>query len=58
MMVRQERLLLIVELSKSFDDEAARVSYVVGAPNPVTAHLLAHSLSLRLNLGTGLMRLS
>jgi hypothetical protein len=31
---------------KSFDDQAARASYVDGAPNPVKAHLLAHSLSL------------
>src|ERR1035437_781185 len=30
---------------KSFDDQAARASYVDGAPNPVKAHLLAHSLS-------------
>src|SRR5665811_260600 len=29
---------------KSFDDQAARASYVDGAPNPVKAHLLAHSL--------------
>jgi hypothetical protein len=32
---------------KSFDDQAARASYVDGAPNPVKAHLLAHSLSGR-----------
>src|ERR1035437_7396212 len=31
---------------KSFDDQAARASYVDGAPNPVKAHLLAHSLSV------------
>src|ERR1019366_1225904 len=30
---------------KSFDDQAARAAYVGGAPNPVTARLLAHSLS-------------
>lgn len=30
---------------KFFDDQAARASLVDGAPNPVTAHLLAHSLS-------------
>src|ERR1019366_10580153 len=29
---------------KSFDDQATRASYVGGAPNPVTARLLAHSL--------------
>src|SRR5665647_3121121 len=29
---------------KSFDDQAARASYVDGTPNPVKAHLLAHSL--------------
>jgi hypothetical protein len=30
---------------KSFDDQAARASYVDGAPNPITAPLLTHPLS-------------
>jgi len=34
---------------KSFDDQVARASYVDGAPEPITAYLLAHSLSLDLS---------
>ena len=35
---------------KSFDDQAARASSVDGAPKPITARLLAHSLSCRIAL--------